>query len=342
MFRKVVIQDSGHSGSSCWYNNRGYHIMAALLAYHASHEQFPPSQLLRFAIKAERAKFDAIHSSDHFHPWSVRQGNSGFAFSWIAAAMQATSLPFSMVCAPGQRYHPAVAAQAIATIAEMFPGRYSVELGSGEAINEMITGEPWPDKGQRNKRLEESVKVIRRLLNGEEVNFDGLIHVKDAKIWSLPAQVPPLFCAAISTETCSWCGAWADGLLTTSGDQAAIKEKIEAFRKNGGAGKPVRVQYSFSYGRNASRALEGAHEQWRTNLLPRERLAELHTPAAFDHATRTVRKSEVAEKIPIFSSMTELFEEIALIEQCGVNLISLHNVNRDHDDFIDEFREHRG
>lgn len=116
------------------------------LAYHASHEQFSPSHLLKLAALAEQAGFDAIHSSDHFYPWSMRQGHSGYTFSWIGAAMQITRIPFSMVCAPGQRYHPAIVAQAIASIAEMFPGRIDVELGSGEALNEKITGEDWPSK----------------------------------------------------------------------------------------------------------------------------------------------------------------------------------------------------
>src|SRR3712207_2156707 len=104
------------------------------IAYHASHEQFSPSHLLKLVAAAEQAGFDAIHSSDHFHPWSTRQGHSGFSFAWMGAAMNAVDLPFSQVCAPGQRYHPAIVAQAIATLAEMFPGRLSVELGTGEAI----------------------------------------------------------------------------------------------------------------------------------------------------------------------------------------------------------------
>ncbi len=103
----------------------------ATLCYHASHEQFPPSQLLQWVQLAEKNGFGGIHSSDHFHPWSVRQGHAGFTFSWIAAAMQATTLPFSMVCTPGQRLHPAIVAQAIATLGEMFPGRFSIELASG-------------------------------------------------------------------------------------------------------------------------------------------------------------------------------------------------------------------
>ncbi|MBC7902856.1 MAG: LLM class flavin-dependent oxidoreductase [Gemmatimonadaceae bacterium] len=131
------------------------------LCYHASHEQFAPSRLLKLVIEAEKAGVESIHSSDHFHPWSVAQGQSGFSFAWLGAAMQATTVPFSVVCAPGQRYHPTIVAQSTATLSEMFPGRLNVELGSGEALNEMITGEPWPDKQTRNERLLESVNVIR-------------------------------------------------------------------------------------------------------------------------------------------------------------------------------------
>src|SRR5438874_6590757 len=134
----------------------------SVIGYQASHEQFKPSQLLEWAILAEKAGFKAINSSDHFHPWSERQGQSGYAFAWLGAAMQATSLPFGVVCSPGQRNHPAIVAQAAATLNEMFPGRFWVALGSGEAINERITGEKWPAKPERNARLLECAQIIRR------------------------------------------------------------------------------------------------------------------------------------------------------------------------------------
>src|SRR5687767_7871992 len=146
-----------------------------MIAYHASHEQFSPRELLRFAKLAERAGFEAIHSSDHFHPWSESQGQSGFAFAWLGAAMQATNLPFSAVCAPGQRYHPAIVAQAIATLCEMFPGRFHINLASGEALNESITGDKWLIKEERNARLKECADVIRQLLAGETVTHHGRI-----------------------------------------------------------------------------------------------------------------------------------------------------------------------
>lgn len=117
-----------------------------IVGWHASHEQISPSRLLAAARHAEQAGFDAAMCSDHFAPWSERQGESGFAWSWLGAAMTTTQLPFGVVNAPGQRYHPAIVAQAAATLAEMFPGRLWVALGTGEAMNEHITGDGWPDR----------------------------------------------------------------------------------------------------------------------------------------------------------------------------------------------------
>src|SRR5919106_6602902 len=113
---------------------------------HASHEQIPPADLLDAVVRAEQAGFTAAMCSDHFSPWSERQGQSAFAWSWLGAALQATSLPFGVVNAPGQRYHPAIIAQATATLSVMFPGRFWLAIGSGQRLNEHVTGQPWPVK----------------------------------------------------------------------------------------------------------------------------------------------------------------------------------------------------
>src|ERR671916_708024 len=131
-----------------------------VIGMHCSHEQIPPSRLLAHVREAEAAGFGAAMSSDHFSPWSERQGESGFAWSFLGAALQATRLPFGVVNAPGQRYHPAIIAQATATLAEMFPGRFWVALGTGQLLNEHITGAHWPPKVERNARLRECVDVI--------------------------------------------------------------------------------------------------------------------------------------------------------------------------------------
>src|SRR5690606_36665869 len=167
--------------------------------FHASHEQNAPSQLLRDVQQAERAGFDMAMCSDHFAPWSTRQGHSGFAWSWLGAALATTNLRFGTVNAPGQRYHPAIVAQASATLAEMFPGRFWVALGSGQNMNEHITGAKWIGKDQRQERLEESVEGIRRLHAGEEVTYRGRhVTVERARVYSLPPEPPALIGPALS------------------------------------------------------------------------------------------------------------------------------------------------
>src|SRR3712207_4419898 len=141
--------------------------MPITIGFHCSHEQYPPSALLDLARRAERAGFEAAMCSDHFHPWSERQGHSGFTWSWLGSAFEATRMSFGTVCAPGQRYHPAIVAQAAGTLAEMYGDRFWLALGSGEALNEAITGASWPDKAQRHARLLECVEIMRALWAGE-------------------------------------------------------------------------------------------------------------------------------------------------------------------------------
>src|ERR671910_339076 len=163
-----------------------------LWAYHASHEQFAPRALVHYVRLAEQAGFTAVSSSEHLQPWSPRQGQSGLAWAWLGAAMQVTTLPFSVMCAPGQRYHPIVIAQAAATLADLFPGRFRLALGSGEALNERVMGQPWPLKPERHARLLECVDIIRALWAGETITHHGRVRVEEGRLYTRPAVPPPL------------------------------------------------------------------------------------------------------------------------------------------------------
>src|SRR4051812_45076187 len=180
----------------------------AIVGWHASHELYGPGELLRLASRAERAGFLAGVCSDHFHPWTPRQGQSGFAFAWLGSALQATSLSFGSVCCPIGRYPPAVVAQAAATLAGMFPGRYWLAVGTGQALNESITGGAWPAKPERRERLREAVDVIRALWAGEEVTHRGRPRVESARLYSRPERPPRLLGAAITPQTAEWAGGW--------------------------------------------------------------------------------------------------------------------------------------
>src|SRR5829696_7855551 len=251
----------------------------ALIGYHCSHEQFPPSELLRLVSLAHRAGFRAAMCSDHFHPWSERQGQSGFAWTWLGAALQATSLTFGTVCAPGQRYHPAVIAQAAATLAEMYSGRFWLAVGSGEALNEAITGQRWPGKQDRNRRLQECVEIMRALWAGETVTRRGSTTIVDARLYTTPGQPPLIVAAALTPETARWAGSWADALITVAGSREAMRQLLDAFREGGGEGKPVFLQVALSCAPTVDECERLAVEQWRQAALETTALAEIATPA---------------------------------------------------------------
>ncbi|HEX2717613.1 MAG TPA: TIGR03557 family F420-dependent LLM class oxidoreductase, partial [Gemmatimonadaceae bacterium] len=218
-----------------------------LIGYHASHEQYPPSELLTLVRDADAAGFAGVMCADHFAPWLEEQGHSGFAWSWLGAALQATSMSYGVVNAPGDRYHPAIIAQAAATLAEMFPDRFWLAIGSGEALNEHVTGNRWPPKPERNARLRECAEIMRALWDGETVTHRGLVTVEEAKLYSRPARPPRLVGAAVSDQTAQWLGSWADGLITTGRPRDDMKRMIDAFRRGGGAGKPILVQHGLSW-----------------------------------------------------------------------------------------------
>jgi coenzyme F420-dependent glucose-6-phosphate dehydrogenase len=310
------------------------------IAYQASHEQFSPTELLNLVQQAEQAGFDAVNSSDHFHPWSEKQGQSGFAFAWLGAAMQATRMSFSVVCAPGQRYHPAIVAQAIATLGSMFPGRFHMNLASGEAINESITGDKWPPKEQRNARLKECADVIRQLLAGDHVSHYGHITLEHARLYTLPTVTPPLFGAALSKETAFWLGNWADGLVTVSQSLSELKEIIEAFRSGGGKQKPVHVKMDISYGTDEQLALQNAHEQWRTNIFASAVMSDTSKIEQFEALSTYVKPEDMYQKVLISSDPDVFLNRIHEIAALGVQTIILHNVNRQQACFIDAFGKH--
>ena len=245
------------------------------IGYHASHEQFAPDALLQDVCAAEAAGFGAAGCSDHFMPWADVQGQSGYAWSWLGAALQATRLPIGVVTAPGYRQHPALVAQAAATLAQMYPGRFWLALGSGERLNEHIAGGHWPGKEERNARLRECAEVMRALWLGETVDHDGRVRVEQAKLNTLPPVAPLLLGAAMTPETARFVATWADGLITVSQPRKKLRPIIDAFRDGGGEGKPMRLQVKVSYDADEERAKAGAHEQWKMLMFDSDVLAEL-------------------------------------------------------------------
>ncbi|HJR98951.1 MAG TPA: TIGR03885 family FMN-dependent LLM class oxidoreductase [Actinomycetota bacterium] len=309
------------------------------IGFHASHEQLSPGELLRAVVSAQEAGFQAAMCSDHLAPWSERQGHSGHAWSWLGAALQATDLPLGVVTAPGQRYHPAVIAQAIATLAEMFPDRFWAALGSGEAVNEHVTGERWPTKADRDARLLECVTVIRSLLRGDEVTHDGHVRVDRARVWSLPKLMPPLIGAAVSAETAHTVGTWADGLITVARPVEALRPVVEAFRESGGDGTTVAFQVHLSWADDQATAVAIAHDQWRTGAFGPELAWNLELPRQFDDAARFMRPEDVCGSVMVSADLGRHTAWIHELMDLGPDAIYLHHVGQEQERFLEVFGE---
>ncbi len=312
----------------------------AAIGFHASHEQISPRALLKAVTHAEEAGFSRAMCSDHFTPWSERQGESGFAWSWLGAALQATELSFGVVTAPGQRYHPAVIAQAAATLAEMFPDRFWMAVGSGEFANEHITGDSWPNKTVRNARLKECVDVMRALFSGEIVDHDGLVRVDRARLWTLPESPPLLIGAAVSAETAAWAGGWADGLITIAQPTDVLRKVVDAFRDGGGEDKRLALQVHLSWAPSEDEALQIAHDQWRTNVFSPPLCWDLATVEEFDEAARHVRPEDMRDAVLISSDLDQHIDWLSGLAELGFDEIYLHHVGQEQHGFIDAFGEH--
>ncbi|MFF5078338.1 TIGR03885 family FMN-dependent LLM class oxidoreductase [Actinoplanes sp. NPDC000266] len=303
---------------------------------HASHEQIPPAELLAAVVAAEQAGFEAAMCSDHFSPWSARQGQSGFAWSWLGAALQATNLSFGVVNAPGQRYHPAIIAQAIGTLASMYPGRFWAALGSGEYSNEHVVGGEWPRKDLREARLLACVDVIRDLLAGKEVTRDGIITVDRARLWTRPDEAPPLIGAAVSTKTAAWCAKWADGLVTVNAPEEQLRAMIAAYRDAGGTG-PVCLQVHLSWAPTQDEAERIAHDQWRSNIFAPPVCWDAETVEHFDVISENVTVEQVAKVVNISADLEEHTDLLRRYAALGFDRIYLHHVGQNLTPFIDAF-----
>ncbi len=310
------------------------------IGYHASHEQHSPSELLSLVRYAEEAGFEHAMSSDHLAPFSERQGHSGFAWTWLGAAMASTSLSMGVVNAPGQRYHPAIIAQAIATLSSMFEGRLWVAFGSGQYINEQVTGEGWATKDERNARLLECVEIIRALLRGETVTHEGLVRINEGRIYDLPELQPLIVGAAITPETGAWVGSWADAMITVNRADGRMAEVVNAFRSGGGVGKPIFLQAQHGYSPDQAEALADATDQWAHSVLTSRVLTDLRTPGHIDDASMLAGACDVAERVRISSDPAQHYEWLREYETAGFDAVYIHNVCRRQREFIDSFAEH--
>jgi len=259
------------------------------LGYKASAEQFAPRQLLDYAVLAEELGFDSIAVSDHFHPWRDTGGHAPFAFSWLAALGERTKRVRigTSVTAPAYRYHPALIAQAFATLGSLYPGRVFLGLGSGESMNETpVTTEEWPGPGERLHRLGESVALIRRLWREDYVTFEGRrVRVREAKIFDKPDREVPILIAAGGPKAAEQAGRDGDGLIVTSGkgDKLYRDVLVPNFEKGARAARkdPAKlertIEMKVSFDHDRERALTDTQE-WAALALSGDEKAGVEDP----------------------------------------------------------------
>lgn len=303
------------------------------LGYHCSHEQLPPGAMLEAVVTADRIGFDGAFSADHLAPWTTAQGESGNTLAWLGAALARTRFEIGAVATPGYRYHPVVTAHALATFAEMFPGRVFNALGSGELLNEHSVALPWPDKAERMARLQESVGVIRRLLDGEEVSHDGRIRVDRARLWSLPSTKPPLFALASGADTAAWAAQWADGLLTVGIDPEVLGATLRAYRNAGGRGETA-VQVHFVLAETDDAAMALVRDQWRHGVVEPPRTWEIATPQEFDALAATPDDDLLRSEVLVATDLDELIGRINDLVAVGVDRVYLHEISKDQAGFL--------
>ena len=308
------------------------------IGYALSSEEFPPSELVANAQRAEEVGFGFIGISDHFHPWLDSQGHSPMVWSVLGAMSVATErIPvFTGVTCPLIRTHPAIVAHAAATTAAMMPGRFTLGLGTGEALNEHIFADRWPAAPERREMLEEAVEVIRLLWEGGSQSHRGRHYrLENARLYTLPDEPPPIWMAASGPATAELAGRIGDGLITTSPDA----EVVEAFRKAGGEGKPVVAQMTVCFGPDEAEARRTAHRIWANTGVPGQLSQDLPTPAHFEQAIERVREDDVAEAIPCGPDLDRHFESIAEYEKVGVEQVYVHQIGPGQGPFFEVYEK---
>jgi G6PDH family F420-dependent oxidoreductase len=308
------------------------------IGYALSSEEHTPNDLVRNARRAEETGFTFALISDHYHPWIDRQGHSSFVWSVIGAIAQATQrlvLGTGVTC-PTMRIHPAIIAQAAATSAALMPGRFFLGVGTGENLNEHILGDRWPTHDMRQEMLEEAVELIRRLWEGDTLTYRGVHYtVENARIYTLPEQLPPILVAASGPRAAETAGRIGDGFITTAPEADLLKQ----FAAGGGSGKPSYGQLSVCWAQDEATARRIAYEYWPTAAVKGELNQELPTPAHFEQAAKMVREEDVAEAIICGPDPERHIAGVKEFVDAGYDHVYLHQIGPDQEGFF-RFYEH--
>ena len=298
-----------------------------------SSEEHPPRRLVELAGEAEQHGFDFVSISDHFHPWLDEQGHSPFVWSVLGAiAERTTELDVAVgVTCPTTRIHPVILAQATATVANLMPGRFTWGVGTGEALNEHITGVRWPPAPVRLEQLEEAIGLIRRLWTGDVIDHDGRYFcVEDARIYDPPDQPVPIVVSAFGPTAAKLAARYGDGLWTSG----SASEALDRWRAAGGDG-PVYSQLTLCWAADRDKAVEQAHRIWRNSVVPGQLSQDLPTPKHFEQAASIVTPQMVADAVRCGPDADAVINEASELIDAGVDHLYFHQIGDDQAGFLE-------
>lgn len=308
------------------------------IGYFLSCEEWGPQDLVRQAVKAQRAGFDGLWISDHFHPWNDEQGHSPFVWSVIGALAQATEsmdVTTAVTC-PTIRIHPAVIAQAAATSAIMLDGRFRLGVGSGEALNEHIFGDAWPEADERLEMLEEAIEVIRTLWQGGPQDHRGRHYrVAHARIYDLPQTPPPILISGFGPKAIDLAARIGDGFCTVEPDADAVSR----FRSGARDGAVVQGGLKVCWGEDERHAVRTAHRLWPNQGLPGELAQILPTPEHFMQASALVSEEMIAQSLPCGPDVERHVQAIEAYAEAGFDELYINQIGPDQDAFFSAYEE---
>lgn len=306
------------------------------IGYFLSCEEYSPAQIVDQARLAGAAGFDALWISDHFHPWTDAQGESAFVWSAIGAISQVCDLPITTaVTCPTVRIHPAIIAQAAATSAELLgPGRFTLGVGSGEALNEHILGDVWPHADLRLEMLEEAIDVIRRLWTGEVVSHEGKHYrVDTARIYSLPQTPPEIYMSAFGPKALDLACRVADGFISVMPDA----DKVETFRAAKGPDAPTQAGFKVGWGPDKDQAIDDAFRIWPNAGVPGELSQVLPSPAHFEQAAELVTREKFAESATFGDRVQDHVDAFTPFVDAGFDDVYVANMGPRYAEMIEAY-----
>jgi coenzyme F420-dependent glucose-6-phosphate dehydrogenase len=319
------------------------------LGYKASAEQFAPRPLLDFAVAAEAAGFDSVVVSDHFQPWRHTDGHAPFSFAWLAALGERTTRVTlgTSVVTPTFRYHPAIVAQAMATLGSLNPDRVMLGVGTGESMNEVpVLGIEWPDFKERFGRLKEAIEIMRKLWTEERVTFDGeYFHLRNATVYDRPERPIPLYVAASGESAARLAGRVADGFICTSGKGSALYTETllpavaeaAAKAKRDAAKIEKMIEMKVSFDPDKERALEDTRH-WAALALPAEDKAGVEDPIEMERRSALLPIEKAASRWLVSSDPDEHVEQIAEYVGYGFTHLVFHAPGPDQLRFLELYR----